>query len=761
MSGKRRADGPSVKASSPQGRPAKPGRGGKPPRSRKQKALRVLMWFGIVGLVGALLAAAGFVYLYQTIEVPDPNEDFQTQTTFVYYADGKTELGSFATQNRVSIDLDEMPQTLQDAVVAAENRSFWTDSGIDPRGILRAAFNNAQGGTTQGASTITQQYVKILYLTQERTWERKAKEAILSLKIHRQQTKSQILEGYLNTIYFGRGAYGVEAAAHAYFDKPAAKLSLRESAVLAAVLNNPTRFDPDNGKDARLELRDRYEWILGGMAEMDTISPEQAEKAQRRLPKFPEIAAESRYGGQKGHMLTMVRKELVRLGFSEDEIDGGGLRVTTTFDPKVMAAAQEAAIEQRPEGFGDKELHTAVASVEPGTGAVRGFYAGQDYLDSQINWAVSGGQGGSILKPFALVAAIRDGFSLKDTFYGNSPIELPDGTDIENQGNTPYGEAIDMIAATENSVNTAFIDMTMSMENGPEKIIQAATDMGLPPEEPRFKKAPGFPNRTPGLEPVLGVALGSATVSPINMANAYGTLAAEGRAAEAYIIEKVVDTQSGETEYVHRDTSEQTVDADIAADVTYAMQQVVNTGSGTAALSLGREAAGKTGTSTNGPGDVVSAWFTGFTPQLSTSVVYVRGDGVGKLDDWLPSYFGGAYPAETWTAAMAKALEGLPEEEFPEPVFVDGEAPEAGHEPYTPPPSPTKKPSPTKEPTQEPTKTPSQPPSSSPPPTTESPSQSPTQSPTDDGPTFFPSPTGTSSPTQSGSGRPRQAAGGR
>lgn len=242
------------------------------PRTRKEKLLRVGKWLLVVGLVGSLLAVASFVFLYQTIDIPDPNEDFQTQTSFVYYSDGETELGRYATQNREIIPLKEMPQTIQDAVVAAENRTFWTDRGIDPRGILRAAFSNARGNAKQGASTITQQYVKILYLTQEQTLKRKIKEAFLSLKIHRQQSKSQILEGYLNTIYFGRGAYGVQAAAKAYFDIEAKDLDLRQSAVLATVLNNPTTYDPANGKQARRDLKERYDYVLSSMAETGAIS---------------------------------------------------------------------------------------------------------------------------------------------------------------------------------------------------------------------------------------------------------------------------------------------------------------------------------------------------------------------------------------------------------------------------------------------------------------------------------------------------------
>ncbi|QZY30983.1 penicillin-binding protein [Nocardioides coralli] len=690
----------------------------------------------ILGLVGTLLGVGSFVVLYQAIDVPDPNEDFETQTSFVYYSDGKAELGQFATQNRESINLDQMPATVKDAVVAAENRSFWTDRGIDPKGIIRAAFSNARGNSTQGASTITQQYVKILYLTQERSLTRKIKEAVISLKLQRDVSKEEILEGYLNTIYFGRGAYGVQAASKVYFDKQAKDLNLRESAVLASVLNDPNDLDPAEGKGARRELKERYGFVLDSMAEEGMVDAARADKASRKLPKFPKIEVQSQYGGQRGHVLAMVRNELERLDFSEEQIEGGGLRVTTTFTKKAMDAAAEGVAEARPEGFSDKKLHVGVASVEPGSGAVRGLYAGQDFLDSQINWAVAGGQAGSTMKPSALVAAIEAGFSLKDTFEGNSPYVLPDGTEIENQGDQDYGSSISMVDATEDSVNTAFIDMTTSMDKGPEKIVDAANRLGIPPAKSR-KKAPGFPNESPGLEPITGVSLGNATVSPINMANAYATLANDGRAAEPYIIEKVVD-RSGETLYQHKVADEQAVERDIAVDVSYALQQVVAEGSGSTVAGLGWPAAGKTGTATNGDGEVSSAWFAGYTRQLSTAVMYVRGKGNEQLQGWLPSYFGSGFPAQTWLAVMTRAMDGLPVEQFAEPVFVDGEAPESGHEPYTPPPT-TRKPSPT------PTKKPS-----SQAPTTQEPSEEPTtQEPTPD-----PTPTGSCPPLNPDCGSP-------
>jgi membrane peptidoglycan carboxypeptidase len=434
-------------------------------------------------------------------------------------------------------------------------------------------------------------------------------------------------------------------------------------------------------------------------------------------------------------VLTMVRNELLRLGYSEEEIEGGGLRVTTTFTKKAMDAAVQGVVEARPDGFSDKQLHIGVASVEPGTGALRGIFGGQDFLDSQINWAVAGGQAGSTMKAAALVAAIEDGFTLEDTFEGNSPLVLPDGTDFENQGDQDYGSAVSMVTAAENSINTAFIDMTMSMEDGPQKVVEAANALGIPPAQRESRRAPGFPNATPGLEPNTGVSLGSATVSPVNMANAYATLANGGRAAEPYLIEKV-ELASGETDYQHKVANEQNLTDGIAADVTFALQQVG--ASESAESALGRPVAGKTGTATNGDGEVSSAWYAGYTPQLSTAVMYVRGKGNEQLQGWLPSYFGSDFPAATWTAVMQRAMEGMEIEEFPEPEYVDldGEE-EEGHEPFTPepttqaPPPTTQAPPTTQQPSQEPT---TQEPTQEP--TTEEPT--PTEEPTTPGPTGCP-----------------------
>jgi membrane peptidoglycan carboxypeptidase len=683
---KRRADGPAKKRKP---KPSGPGQS-----KAKRRVLRVLKWGLIVSLVGSLVLIGVFVYLYKTTPIPNPNKDFQTQSSFVYYGDGKTEIGQYATQNRQIIPLSEMPSSLKDAVVAAEDRTFWTNHGIDPKGIIRAAFNDARGGATQGASTITQQYVKILYLTQERSLSRKVHEAILSLKLQQEKSKQQILEGYLNTIYFGRGAYGVQAAAQAYFGVDAKDLSLRQSAVIASVLNNPSEFDPANGKQAKHALKGRYRYVLQGMASMGTITDAQATQAERKLPTFPVFKQSSRYGGQKGHILTLVRQQLHALDFTDDQIDGGGLRVYTTLTKKAMTAANEGVHEVRPH-LSYKELHVAVATVQPGTGALLGFYAGQDYLQSQINWATAGGMVGSTIKPASLAAAITDGYSLQSTWDGNSPYTFPDGLEVHNEGDstgTNYGAKISSLTALEQSVNTAFVDMSNTMKNGPQKILAMANKMGIPPAKPD-PQYPGIPSTSRDLEADALLTLGKARVSAVNMANTYATIANGGNRADVHVINKV-EAPDGKVLYQYKPHTTQAIRSDVDRDVSYGMQQVVLHGTGANAQAIDRPAAGKTGTATNDNGDVSSSWFVGFTPQLATAVMYVRGDGDNALNDYLPpyhgaaGYFGAGYPTATWAAVMKADLVGMPVENFPPAANVPEKIHDPNHAPYTPPPPP-------------------------------------------------------------------------
>ncbi len=688
-----------------------PGKGpGKGRGTSKHPRLRAtLKWFAITSLVGILVLAGIFYFAYKNTTIPDANKAFEAQSTFVYYSGGKAKVGRFAEQNRESIPLADIPQSMQDAAIAAEDRTFYTNKGLDPKGIVRAAFSNAKGNATQGASTITQQYVKILYLSQERTLSRKVKEAFLSLKVQQEKSKQTILEGYLNTIYFGRGAYGVQAASNAYFGKPAKKLTVPESAMLAAVLNSPNYLSPDRGAAGRGALIERYDYVLRGMVSMGNLDASVAEKHYGKLPKLAKAKASNQYGGQKGFMLTMVKKELLRLGFDEPEIDSGGLRVETTFTKKAMNAAEKGVLAERPEGL--KKLHVATASVDVKTGALMGFYAGQDYLDSQLNWAALGGSPGSAFKPFALAAGLKAGFSLKDTFDGNSPYTFENGSKVVNEGGgtgTDYGSSISLLKATEDSVNTAYSDLTESLPNGPEDILKMAVAMGIP-------------RNTPGLEANNAIALGSATVSPIVMANAYATIANGGVHHDVFMVKKVWRSSDDKVLYRAPRKKERAVADDIDRDVSYALQQVVKSGTGQNARALNRPAAGKTGTATNADGDVSSSWFVGYTPQVSTAVMYVRGKGNEALNGFLPSYFGANYPTYTWRAVMEAVLEGTDSEDFPPAAFVDGDAPDDGHAPYTPPPTPTQKAKPKPKP--KPTPTQAQTPTQAPPPSQAPPSQ--------------------------------------
>lgn len=669
-------------------------------------------WTLVTGLVLALVLAGVFYFTYRNTEIPSANAAYEAQATYVTY-DGGGRIGTFAEQNRRSVPLEEIAQPMQDAAIAAEDRTFYTNSGIDPRGIIRAAFSNARGNATQGASTITQQYVKLLYLNQERTLERKAKEAFLSLKVQQQSSKEQILEGYLNTIYFGRGAYGVEAAAQAFFDTSASRLNVRQAAMLAAVLNSPSGLSPDGSDETRERLLGRYQYVLDGMVEMGTLDATRAERIRERLPRVAERQSGNAFGGQRGFMLTMVKDELERLGFDEQTIDTGGLRVETTLNRSAMNAHRAGVEAQRPGGL--RGLHVASASVDNATGGLIGFYAGQNYLDSQLNWAELGGSPGSTFKTFALAAGLEAGYSLSSTFDGNAPYVFDSGGEVGNQGEgtgTNFGSAISLLTATENSVNTAFADLTDALPGGPQDVLETAVRMGVP-------------RSSPGLEPNNAIALGSATVSPISMASAYSTVATGGTHREVHVVKKVTRAADGEVLYEAPRDRERVLPEGVAADTSYALQQVVTSGTGANASLSDRPVAGKTGTATNADGNVSSSWFVGFTPQVSTAVMYVRGQGNEALDGFLPTFYGGQYPALTWRDIMGRVMSGREVQDFPPPVFGEGTPPETGHEPYTPPPEPEPEPepeptpTPSETPSQQPTREPepSQPPTTAPPPT--------------------------------------------
>lgn len=695
------------KASTRRGRAAD----GKRTRTRKGPVRRwlgrIVMGFVAFVLVLALVGIGGFAYLYSTTDLPDPHGEFQTQTTFIYYADGTTQMGSLAVQNRVTLDTDEIPEQIKNAVIAAENRSFWTDPGFSVSGIARSLWSIATGGQLQGGSTITQQYIKVLYLSPDRTMQRKLHELVLATKMGREMPKEEILTGYLNTIYFGRGAYGVQAAAKSYFLKTVDQLTLQENAALAAILNNPAGLNPSGGAEKVERLESRYQYVLDGMLEMGKITQAEYDEASKGLPDFPDVPLNQRYKGPNGFLMNMVENELEANGFTSEEIQGGGLRVTTTIDQRLQSAAVDAvqgytaeAAEESPDGAQDpSKLHIALSSVDTDTGGIVALYGGPDFIENSRNWATTPRPSASTFKAFATVAGLRDGFSLDSTFQGSTFTPEGDSKPVTNQGQQDYG-TVSLRTALANSINTAFVDLTLEMEDGPEKVIQAATDAGAP--------------EGAGWDPYNRVALGAAEVSPTNIANAYGTLVDSGTRHPAHIVAQVTDAD-GRVLYEPDTEGESAIDANIAANVTDALTGVVGEGTGRRASELGRPVAGKTGTNANDAGDITSAWFVGATRQLSTAVLFVAGD--GGNEDLVPfrrpgdrTFYGSGYPLSTWLEYMTVATEGMEVLEFDEPKPIEavkGDTKEPTQEASEPTSQPetTQEQTPTETPTQEETPT--------------------------------------------------------
>lgn len=683
------------------------------PRAGRSGLRRFLpSWRQLLGVVvlGVALVVAGFGAAYALVDVPQPKDQQLAQASVVYYRDGKTELGRFGDINRTAVPLDKVPQYVQDAVLAAEDRTFYTNRGISPTGIARALYRDVVGGGSQGGSTITQQYVKNVYLTQQKTVSRKLKEWIIAVKVDQSTSKDQILENYLNTIYWGRGAYGVQAAAQAYFGKDVSALTPAQGAFLAGIIQSPGNYDPTVGPKSTARAQARWAYVVDGMHKLGFAdAAANGDKAQAE--GFPQVQPRKqvdRLGGPKGYLLQMVEDELVAQGFDQATVETGGLQVTSTFDAKAQAAAERAVKDNFPTENA-KDVHAGLTAVRPGTGEIVALYGGPDYVKAPgQNAALAQIQAGSTFKPFTLVAALENGISLSSRYAGNSPLQVPGGKPVRNEFSQDYGQSVDLRKAIEQSINTAFVDLTLDV--GAKKVLDAAVQTGIPKD-------------TPGLEPNAVITLGTASVNSAQMANAYATFAAQGRRVDGtHVVLQVKQGVNAKVVYKAAVKPEKAFDANIAANVDDALAGVVQRGTGTAARALGRPAAGKTGTAESN-----SAWFVGYTPQLSTAVEFYKGDGTVSLDGvgGQNAFFGGGYPAQTWTAFMQGALEGEPVQDFPAPQPI-------GQVRNPAPSTPTSTPTPTGPAT----------PSTTPTPT-------PSASATDTGPA---TPTASASPTDNGNG---------
>ncbi len=637
-------------------RPSTPAR----PR-RPRRWLRRMLW---TLLTLGLLGAAGVAVAYAMTDIPEPNEAAQQQESIIYYSDGKTVLDRFATVdgNRQIVPIDRIPQDVQRAFLAAEDRSFYDNNGISPKGIARSIWVGLKGGAQQGGSTITQQYVKNYYLTQDRTLERKAKEILISIKIDQELSKDQILANYLNTIYYGRGASGIQKASLAYFGKSVQDLNVSQGALLASVIRGPSFYDPRLGADALTNAQERWAYVLDGMVAQGWLT-----QAERDAATFPTTAALTKARtatGPEGFISEMVRAELgSKLDLTEDDLARGGYRITTTIDKRAQDGAKSAIASRMPQGVDD--LHVGLAAVLPGDGAIRALYGGPRYGSGDLGYfnvaTQAGLQAGSTFKIWTLVAALERGLPLStrldarspmffEQFRSNEPGATPQARagEVVNFGNHGYG-VLDLTQATGASANTYYAQL--NIEVSPERTKEAALKAGIRPAGAQEELGTNYAN-------VFGTDL----VTVLDQANAYATIAAEGKRATPYIIAKVSARGEFKLNWSAKPEVKQVFDQAVMRDAIHAMNAVVRPG-GTAAAAgaLGRPAGGKTGTTSNN----YSAWFDGFTPgQLSAAVGIYRGDGslipqnqmnnipgVGELT-------GGTVPVAIWTDFMRLALEG-------------------------------------------------------------------------------------------------------
>ncbi|MFG1947913.1 transglycosylase domain-containing protein [Nonomuraea sp. NPDC048826] len=615
---------------------------------RKRRVLRVLLIWGAAGF-GVLAALFGIAWALTPI--PDSTQkDATAQGSVIYYRDGKTVIARQGIDRR-NVELAKVPRHVRDAVIAAENRSFYEDSGVSVKGTARALWSTVTGQQLQGGSTITQQLVRNYYsgLSQERSVVRKAKEIMISIKVDQSKSKDWVLEQYLNTIYFGRGANGVQAAARAYFGKDVEKLTVAQGAYLAAVIQQPSRFADPKGADLDA-AEHRWQSVVKAMTETGALTP--AEAAGQRFPELKAAKKPFQLKGQAQYMLQQVTDELNRRGYTDEDVNGGGLKIVTTFDKKLMEAAERAVKDTLPEAT-PKKVRTGLAAVDPTTGEVVAFYGGNPAKSQYDNAFSAKVMAGSTFKPYTLAAALESGLGLSTRVDGNSPMRVAADPDhpIPNDGGRSYGR-IDLVTAIRNSVNTAFVDLAQKV--GPRKVAATAEAMGIPAEQ---------------LEPHVDAAsfpLGVASVSAVQNASGFATFANAGVHMETHVIKSVTDADG--VKDVVKPAATQAIGEDAAADAVHAMRQVVQYGTGTAARLYNRPVAGKTGTTD----DSAAVWFNGYTPQLATAVNMFRDDNETVS---IPGYgvqFGGQLPAQVWRAFMTEALADEPVEQFPEPSGRDG-----------------------------------------------------------------------------------------
>ncbi|GHI89471.1 transglycosylase domain-containing protein [Streptomyces xanthophaeus] len=692
---------PSRERPQPAGPPGKKGR-----RNRKRTGWRRIFptWRMVLGalLLLAVLIGGGLVAGYLLVDIPPANAAATAQSNVYLYSDG-TPLARDGEVNRVNVPLSQVPRTVQEAVLAAEDRDFHSERAVDPKAMLRAAWNTATGKGTQSGSTITQQYVKNYYLGQEQTIKRKAKEFFIAIKLGREKSKDYILEGYLNTSYFGRNAYGIQAAAQAYYGKDVGKLTTAEGAYLATLLNSPSAFDVISHPQARPRALARWNYVLDGMVKKQWLTP--AERAATRFPEPGKVRPAAGLSGQRGYLVEAVKDYISGHKILDDKtLAEGGYRITTTIDRRrqndfVEAVDAQLLTQLDPQARkADRLVRAGGVSIDPATGKVLAMYGGIDYTKQYVNNATRHDyQVASTFKPFVFAAAVENGSRTQDgrritpnTLYNGDNKRPVVGGRIryspENEGQVSYGN-ITANTATDLSVNAVYAQMAVDV--GTAKVKETAVALGIPEDTPNFDAGPAM-------------ALGTMQASVLDMTQAYATLADHGRRTPYTFLEKI--TKGDDTIGLPAREPTQAISREAADTTTSMLVSVVDNGTGTAALAAGRPAAGKTGT-----GELDrSAWFAAYTPDLVTVVAMMGQDpDTGTLQSLYGALGesrigGGGYPARIWAAYTKAALEGNDPLDFdlelqpgaaqlPPPPPSESETPREtpGERPPTPPGRPT------------------------------------------------------------------------
>ncbi|WP_369830771.1 transglycosylase domain-containing protein [Mycobacterium sp. 1245805.9] len=690
MSGRRPPEGPPPPPRGPAGPGGPGGPGGRAPGpgvdwswTQQINWLWVRRAAYITAAALVLLPIVTFTMAYFIVDVPKPGNIRTNQVSTILANDG-SQLAKIVPPegNRVDVNLSQVPVHVRQAVIAAEDRNFYSNPGISFTGFARAVNNDLFGGDLQGGSTITQQYVKNALVGSAQHGlsglMRKAKELVIATKMSGEWSKDDVLQAYLNIIYFGRGAYGISAAAKAYFDKPVDQLTVSEGALLAALIRRPSSLDPAVDPKGAAE---RWNWVLDGMVETKALSP--GDRAAQVFPATlpPDQArAQNQTTGPNGLIERQVTKELMELfNIDEQTLNTQGLQITTTIDPKAQQAA-EKAVSKYLDGQ-DPDMRSAAVSIDPHTGAIRAYYGGSDA--NGFDFAQAGLQTGSSFKVFALVAALQQGIGLGYQ-VDSSPLTV-DGIKITNVDGESCGTC-NIAEALKLSLNTAYYRLMLKLKGGPQAVADAAHQAGVATSFPGVAHTLSEDGK--GGPPNNGIVLGQYQTRPIDMASAYATLAASGVYHRPHLVQKVVNAEgqvlfdAGNSD----NNGENRIEKGVADNVTAAMQPIAGYSRGHN-LAGGRASAAKTGTVQLGDTQAnKDAWMVGYTPSLSTAVW------VGTVQDNVPlvtasgaEVYGSGLPSDIWKATMDGALKGTPNETFPKPSEIGGYA---GVPAAPPPPAP-------------------------------------------------------------------------